>query len=117
MGSLCIGGDSNANEGQHSGGMTIERQQLIEKHKQINGQKKLKKLNEKNVNNDSGSESEEDESNDDNNPKYDQLQIETMQKEVIVLSTRNANLEQQLEEMKQKYIALEKEKTADEAEV
>ena len=38
---------------------------------------------------------------------FDHMQVAAMQQEVIMLSTRNANLEEQLEEMRQKYHLLQ----------
>ena len=128
MGSLCIGGESNGGqEGVSHGGSrspitdAVEKQKLLAQYKKSKHEKKKSKhkYKDENINNDSSTDSEDGDSTPDenDNPKFDQLQVEQMQKEVIVLSTRNANLEQQLDEMKQKYEALQKQKSADEAEV
>ena len=112
MGNFCVG-NTESNENEHPS-ITEEQEKILKDKNTKNGKYK-------GVDNDSSSDSDEDEDedddNEDNNSQYNQLQIETMQKEVIILSTRNANLEQQLEEMKKKYNALQQQQSFDSADV
>ena len=136
MGSLCIVSEAEKTDDERE---EDEREKMIKnqseniiKQQQKKNKKRKKKNNDNNDFDKIEKEEEEDEddesgtndsssssSSNGDNPQFDKLQFETMQKEVVLLSTRNANLQQQLEEMKKKYnsLQLKKEQSIDSVQV